>query len=156
MATLHLGARIVPRPNAAARLGAERRRLLALQHRGLAAVLDAGLTETGQVFVVFEHVRGRPLRDHVRTHPRGAEDIDAILRDLTASLRYAHDAGLAHGALSARGVMVTGDQSDRRAKVLGLGVAHLLASLGVGPLPTAEGDEAALSALADAMRAGVI
>lgn len=155
IAHLHLSGARTSMPDAAARLGRERRRLLALRHRGLVPVIDAGLTDAGQVFVVFEHLQGRRLGEFLAARPRGQEEVDHVFRDLSAALDHAHAAGLAHGAISASNVVVTGTRLERRASLLALGVNYLFAHAGLGSMPTPADDRSAWAELREGARAGV-
>jgi hypothetical protein len=150
---LHLSAQRVTTAGVADRLDAERRRLMALDRGTIVPILDAGLTDAGQLFVVFEHQRGRLLREYseLRTLDTGA--MDDLVAELAAALDHVHEAGLAHGAVSMSSVMVSGNRPARRARLLGMGVRHLLAVINLAAAPTAAGDVAALRALRELVSA---
>jgi len=149
---LHLSVHQVSMPGAAARVDAERRRLMALDHPAIMAVLDAGLTAAGQVFVVFEHARGRLLPAYLQARPRQAGDVEHLIDQVAAGLDYVHRADLAHGAVSPSAVLVIGDRHARRARLLNMGIKYLHAAAGLGAVPTAADDVVGLAALRASIR----
>jgi serine/threonine protein kinase len=151
---LHLSAPRVTMAGAVDRLDAERRRLVALNHPAIVPILDVGLTDADQLFVVFEYQRGRQLREYLARHTPEIGATDTLLAEVAAALDHIHEAGLAHGAVSASSVMVSGNRLARRARLLGMGVRHLLAVANLTPAPTAAGDVAALKALRELVGAG--
>src|SRR5205823_5381530 len=78
---LHLCATRVSMAGSGDRLVLERRRLLALRHRAIVPMLDAGLTDSAQLYVVFEHVRGRLLPEYLGARRREDEEIETLFNE---------------------------------------------------------------------------
>ena len=144
---LHLSAQRVTLAGVAGRLDAERRRLMSLDRRTVVPMLDAGLTEAGQLFVVFEHQRGRLFREYLALGTPEIAAANELLAEVAAALDHVHEAGLAHGGVSASSVMVSGHRPARRARLLGMGVRHLLGVANLAAAPSPADDVAALRAL---------
>ena len=89
--------------------------------------LDAGLDE-GEAYFVTAFVEGDSLEAALRDFgPAAIEDLVPRLRNLAAALDAAHAAGLVHGALHPRDILV----SPETTHVTGVGVAPILAKAAV-------------------------
>ena len=78
-----------------------------LDHPNLARILDAG-ADGDVLWVASEYVEGLPLYDHVVGSIRlPIEEAVATLKQIAAAVGAAHRAGLAHGSLTPRNVMIT-------------------------------------------------
>ena len=92
-----------------------------LNHPNIVSVFDTG-SQQDVHYIVMEYVRGRTLRDAVRSegplHPeRAAEIADAVARALGA----AHEAGLVHRDIKPGNIMLT---ADGEVKVVDFGIAR--------------------------------
>jgi tetratricopeptide (TPR) repeat protein len=77
------------------------RALAQVAARGLANVIEAGLTDDGRLFVVSEHVRGRTLRQELKQVGKlGFARLRAVARDWLAGLSALHEKGLVHGHIA--------------------------------------------------------
>ncbi len=78
-----------------------------VEHPNLARVLEAG-TEGELLWIASEYVEGLPLYDHVVGSIRlPLEEAVATLKQIAAAVGAAHRAGLAHGSLTPRNVLLT-------------------------------------------------
>jgi serine/threonine protein kinase len=152
---LHLSAERVSASGVADRLEAERRRLMALEGGTIVPILDVGLTESGQIFVVFEHVRGRSLHEYLQSRRRTAHEVEGLLAKLDAAIAGVHRRGLAHGAVRPPTVVISGNRIERRALLLEMGLRHLRAQAGLGAPPEMSDDVSGLASLRDWVRAFV-
>ena len=76
-------------------------------HPNLARVLDVG-TDGDVLWIASDYVEGLPLYDHVVGSIRlPVEEATAILKQVVAGLGAAHRAGLPHGRLTSRNVLLT-------------------------------------------------
>ncbi|PYQ42503.1 MAG: serine/threonine protein kinase [Acidobacteria bacterium] len=117
------------------RLRQERQILARLQHPHIAGVLDGGMTDEGQPYLVMEYVEGEPIDAYcngrgVRTAPRLE-----MFRVVCGAVQYAHQNLVVHRDLKPANILVT---ADGLPKLLDFGIAKLLA-VGVDPeeVPTA-------------------
>jgi hypothetical protein len=97
------------------------------RHQALVAPLDAGLDD-GEAYFVTAFVDGDSLEAALRDFgPAAIEDLVPRLRSLAAALDAAHAAGLVHGALHPRDILVSPDTTH----LTGVGVAPMLARAAV-------------------------
>lgn len=97
------------------------------RHDALVKPIDAGLDE-GEAYFVTAFVEGDSLEAALRDFgPAAIEDLVPRLRNLAAALDAAHHAGLVHGALHLRDIVV----SPETTHVTGVGVAPILARAAV-------------------------
>ncbi|XXT20325.1 protein kinase [Sorangium sp. So ce429] len=114
-----------------ARLLREVRRCARLRHPGIVRPLDAGQTDGGQLYAVFERVPGQSLAELLSA--RGAlepPEAKHLMRQVLDALACAHRQGVVHGDLRPAHVMVapSGEgEEERSALVLGFGFAALVA-----------------------------
>lgn len=111
-------------PAFGARFLNEARHAAGLQHPGIAAVYDFGIseTETGRrPYLVMEYVDGRPLSELLASQgpPEQAQAIEVVAQAADA-LQAAHDKGLVHRDVKPANLLVT---PDRRIKVTDFGIA---------------------------------
>ncbi len=102
---------------------AEAQLLNRLRHHNIVEVIDAGMTETGLLYIVMELLRGRSLRDVLNEH--GALSVEEVL-DLAAQaadgVHSAHITGAIHRDLKPENLFVTRDQG---LKILDFGIAKV-------------------------------
>ncbi|HEX7900697.1 MAG TPA: protein kinase, partial [Planctomycetota bacterium] len=78
-----------------------------VDHPNLARVLDAG-TEGADLWIASEYVEGLPLYDHVvGTFRLPLEEATATMKQIAAGLGACHAAGLPHGRVTPRNVLLT-------------------------------------------------
>ena len=97
--------------------------LARLKHPNIAQLIDAGVSEAGQPYLVLEYVEGEPIDRWCDS--RGL-DVRARLRlflDVLAAVAHAHANLVIHRDLKPSNVMVS---KDGRAKLLDFGIAKLL------------------------------
>jgi protein kinase-like protein len=107
---------------AAVRAQASRLAKAACVHPALARVYECGVTDEGDVFVVFESVAGRSLRETL--DERGAFDAQRALRiviQVGEALEALHRNGVVHGELRPEAITVVKDEDGIEAiKLTGL------------------------------------
>jgi len=102
------------------RLLREARIAASLQHPGIVAVHDAGVSE-GQAFVIFELVPGRNLRDQPRRDP---ESVSAIATQVLEALAHVHANGIVHRDLKPENLLWADGETGSRLKIADLGIAY--------------------------------
>jgi serine/threonine protein kinase len=128
------------------RIGQERFRregriLGALEHPHIAELVDAGVTETGQPYLVLEYVDGEPIdayceRLNLEVHARVA-----LFLDVLTAVAYAHAHLIVHRDIKPSNVLV---RSDGQVKLLDFGIAKLIAQDGSSDA-TLTGEAAAMT-----------
>lgn len=107
----------------------------------LARVLDAA-TDRGRAYIVTEWVPGRPLSEVLEDAPLAPEDAGFVVAVLARALAFIGGAGLQHGRLHPRNVIVGGDGSVRLTDA-----AIAAARAGLDPAGAVERDASGLGAL---------
>lgn len=103
----------------------ERRILARLDHPNVARLLDAGLSEFGQPYLVMEWVDGVPLDAWLRAASPSLDRRLALWLDVAAAVAYAHRHLVVHRDLKPSNVLVTAEGTP---KLVDFGIARLLGS----------------------------
>jgi len=134
---LHLGTKVAlkfldPEPGAdptrLKRFLQEARVAVEVNHPGAAQLLDAGHDEvTGSLFLVFEYVEGRDVREVINDEGRIAFDEARDICVQTAEvLAFAHARGIVHRDVKPENIRMRRDLGGARVKVLDFGIARLV------------------------------
>ena len=97
----------------------EARLVASLNHPGIVAVHDAGVSE-GQPFVIFELVPGRNLREQPRHDP---ESVRSIAEQVLEALEHVHANGIVHRDLKPENLLWADGETGTRIKIADLGIA---------------------------------
>jgi eukaryotic-like serine/threonine-protein kinase len=116
--------------------------LARLTHPHIARLIDAGVSNTGQPYLVLEHVDGRHIDRYCDEEHLAIEDRIRLFLDVQSAVAHAHASLIVHRDLKPSNVLVT---PDGQVKLLDFGIAKLLETDADGPAPTLltrEGDMA--------------
>jgi serine/threonine-protein kinase len=109
--------------HARARFAREGEVLARLTHPNIARLLDAGLTEDYQRFLVLELVRGQDIEAYVKASALDQRAILMLFRQMLSAVAFAHSQLVVHRDIKPGNVMVT---TDGQVKLLDFGVAKLI------------------------------
>jgi len=97
--------------------------LARLTHPHIARLIDAGLSSTGQPYLVLEHIDGRHIDRFCDEERLGIEDRIRLFLDVQSAVAHAHASLIVHRDLKPSNVLVT---TGGRVKLLDFGIAKLL------------------------------
>jgi serine/threonine-protein kinase len=108
---------------AEARFRTEGNLLGRLSHPNIARLLDAGILEGNQPYIVLEYVEGDPIDVHCERLNLGLEERSRLFLDVIAAVAHAHTHLIVHRDLKPANILVTREGS---VKLLDFGIAKLL------------------------------
>lgn len=111
-------------PETLRRFEEERRNLSRMEHHGIARVLDAGETTSGQPYFVMELVEGNPLTEYCDSHCLGIDDRLKLFLQVCEAVEHAHRKGVIHRDLKPSNLLVAGASSGP--KVIDFGIAKAM------------------------------
>jgi len=103
--------------------------LARLRHSHIAHLIDAGVSEQGQPYLVLEAVHGEAIDRDCDARTLAVEDRVRLFLGVLAAVAHAHASLIVHRDLKPSNVLVTG---DGQVKLLDFGVAKLLEAQGPG------------------------
>jgi tRNA A-37 threonylcarbamoyl transferase component Bud32 len=106
-----------------ARFRAERQILASLDHPNIARLLDGGLTDDEQPYLVMEYVDGEPIDAYCNRHELPIAARIRLFLDVATATQYAHRSLVIHRDLKPSNILVT---ADGAVKLLDFGLAKLL------------------------------
>jgi len=110
--------------------------LARLEHAGIARLLDAGVSATGQPYLVLEYVDGQRIDDYVRAHGLGPVARVRLFLSVLEAVGHAHASLIVHRDLKPSNILV---RRDGAVKLLDFGIAKLLdGDAGAPRTPTME------------------
>ncbi len=120
----------------------ERQILASLQHPGIAALHDGGVTDGGRPYFVMELVEGTPIDAYCDAKRLSVKERLRLFGQVAEAVQHAHQRLVIHRDLKPSNILVT---EDGRVKLLDFGIAKLLDADAAGAAVTgAEAPGAAL------------
>jgi tetratricopeptide (TPR) repeat protein len=110
-------------PGGIERFRREGRALGRLTHPNIARLIDAGVTETGQPYLVIEYVEGETITKWCDSRQLDVTARVRLFLDVLAAVAHAHGKLILHRDLKPSNVMVT---SEGQVKLVDFGIAKLL------------------------------
>jgi eukaryotic-like serine/threonine-protein kinase len=109
-----------------ARFEAERQTLALLNHPNIAAVYDAGATETGLPYFVMENVKGIPITEHCDREKLSIEERLALFLQVCDGVQYAHQKGIIHRDIKPSNILVSFDGDKAAPRIIDFGVSKAI------------------------------
>jgi eukaryotic-like serine/threonine-protein kinase len=112
-----------PRQGLAERLTRERDFLAVLNHRHIARLYDAGVTDDGQPYLALEYVDGKPIDEYCRDASIGLRRRLRLFLQIAEAVAHAHAKLIVHRDLKPANILVT---ADAHVRLLDFGIAKLI------------------------------
>jgi tetratricopeptide (TPR) repeat protein/tRNA A-37 threonylcarbamoyl transferase component Bud32 len=109
------------------RFAAERQALAALEHPGIARLLDGGESATGEPYLVLEYVEGQSLLAFATSRGLARRERIALFLQVLAAVAHAHRHLVVHRDIKPANILVN---AAGEAKLLDFGVAKILNPIG--------------------------
>lgn len=97
--------------------------LARLKHPNIAHLLDAGVSATGQPYLVLEYVQGKPLDAYCEQSAQNVRERIELLLQVLAAVSHAHGKLILHRDLKPSNILVN---DEGQVKLLDFGIAKLL------------------------------
>ena len=101
----------------------ERNRLAALDHPGIARIVDGGTTQQGDPYLTMEFVEGQPITEYAKANGLPLREKVRLVRELCAAVSHAHSRLILHCDIKPDNVLVNADGTVR---LIDFGVASLV------------------------------
>lgn len=100
----------------------ERQILASLNHPNIARLLDGGLSDKGEPYLVMEFVDGVPIRDHVMARHLNVKETLQLFLKVSGAVSFSHRNLIVHRDIKPANILVT---PDGEPKLLDFGLARL-------------------------------
>ena len=111
----------------------ERQVLASLRHPNIARLLDGGMGDGGQPFLVMEYVRGDDILTHCRSRGLGLAERLELFDAVCAGVQHAHASLVVHRDLKPAHVVI---DEDGQPRLLDFGIATILREEAAGDVAT--------------------
>ncbi|MCY7376214.1 MAG: protein kinase [Pyrinomonadaceae bacterium] len=101
----------------------ERQILAALNHPNIAKLLDGGVSDAGEPFLVMEHIEGKPFLEFAETNALSIAECLRPFLKVCAAVGFAHQNLIVHRDIKPSNILVT---KDGEPKLLDFGLAKVL------------------------------
>jgi eukaryotic-like serine/threonine-protein kinase len=101
----------------------ERQILASLNHPNIAKLLDGGVSENGEPFLVMEYIAGAPAPEFIRKHKLEIEERLRLFLKICRAVAFAHRNLVVHRDIKPSNVLVT---EEGEPKLLDFGLAKIL------------------------------
>lgn len=109
-----------------ARFNAERQALAMMNHPGVAAMYDAGVTDTGRPYFVMEFVDGLPITEFCDKNRLDTRARIELFIEVCEAVQHAHQKAIIHRDIKPSNVLVAVQDGKPVAKVIDFGIAKAI------------------------------
>lgn len=105
------------------RFAREGNMLARLSHPNIARLIDAGVADSGQPYLVLEYVEGQPIDQWCDSRTLGIDDRIRLFLDVLAAVQHAHSKLILHRDLKPSNILIS---TEGNARLLDFGIAKFL------------------------------
>ncbi len=95
------------------------------KHPNLVSVLDFGIADDAEPFMVMEYLEGVTLDQLIEQNNASIDDLISIFIDCCEGLAYAHQQGVLHRDLKPSNIMIVNSVDESIVKILDFGIAKI-------------------------------
>ncbi len=95
-----------------------------ISHRNVISIIDFGMTEKGDQFLVMPFLHGETLEARMKSNPPKLEELLRLVRDVLSGLAAIHDVGVVHRDLKPANVFLAQDADGIVPKLLDFGISR--------------------------------
>ncbi len=107
----------------------EARALAKLNHPGIGSILDFGINERGQPYMVLDLIEGVDLACFSKDMPLPLPDAISIMNQVCEALSHAHSKGIVHRDIKPSNIIIRRDENnDLHAILIDFGIAKIVGS----------------------------
>lgn len=114
---------LIPGQSMHKRLKLEQQILASLQHKNIAQLFDAGVTEEGRPYFILEYIDGEPITEWCKNHKLDFLERLKIFEQVCEAVQYAHQRLIVHRDLKPTNILV---DKQGKVKLLDFGIAKIL------------------------------
>lgn len=113
------------RSESAVRFQQEAKAVSKLQHKNILTIMDFGITDGGEPYIVMEFIKGKTLAEIFNTHEQFTlAEATNIIGQICDGMEHAHKVGVIHRDLKPANIMVLGDDLQTATiRILDFGIA---------------------------------
>ncbi|MEW6732946.1 MAG: serine/threonine-protein kinase [Acidobacteriota bacterium] len=97
-----------------------------ISHPNVVCVLDSGISELGELFLVMEYVEGTMLSELINLGPLELSRITNLLNQMGTGLQAIHSQGIIHRDFKPQNVLIVGQEPYEQVKLLDFGIAKMI------------------------------
>jgi eukaryotic-like serine/threonine-protein kinase len=97
-----------------------------VSHPNIIHILDSGISDEGQPYLITDYIDGRSLKSIMRTNLLSLEKIAYIFEQVASALQAIHDQRIIHRDFKPQNILISQNQEPEIIRLLDFGIAKML------------------------------
>lgn len=97
-----------------------------VSHPNIIHILDSGITNEGQPYLITDYVEGTSLKSILKKQTLSLEKIAYILEQISLALQAIHNQRIIHRDFKPQNILISQNQEPERVRLLDFGIAKML------------------------------